>query len=349
LKDKMRILYTGPFDRGSVTRAKLEALTQLGYDIVPIDQNPYLQCVPKFLRKAQLHALIGPGIVQYNRALLDLVYRSKPNLVYVDQGSYLWPETMARLGGSGAHLVHYTSEHIGNRMYQYWYRHFWPGLRYYDAHIVTNKLSRNLLEERGAKNIVMSEFGYDAAVHRPPILSEAERRSFAADLLFIGHWEPTTARMIAALRRASHSVKVWGKGWWRAWNLSDRSSIMPIPHEDYAKAIAAAKIGLCFLSKWMRNESCGRTFEIPAIGTFLLAERTAEQLSYFADGKEAAFFSSAQELIDKAKHFLAHDEERRIIARAGHERCGKSGYTYKDRIKHDIEAVLERLARATAA
>lgn len=345
----MRILYTGPLGVGSATRFRLEGLIELGYDVVPLDQNAYLAHGPKLFRKIQSHALLGPGIVSYNRALLDLVRGSRPDLVYIDVGSYIWPQTIAKLHGSGAPLVHYTSEYLGNRRYGYWYRHFWPAVRDYDVHIVSNKLSRRMLEERGVKKVVMSEFSYDPASHLRPQLSDSERRAFDTDFLFIGHWEPATARMIEALRTAGTSVKVWGHGWWRAWRPGDRSPIKPIPAQDYAKAIACARIGLCFLSKWNQNESCGRTFEIPAIGTFLLAERTTQQTSYFIEGKEAAFFGSPEELVEKASYFLSHEAERDAIARAGHDRCLQSGYTYKDRIKHDIEAVLESLRRASAA
>src|SRR6266542_6306175 len=91
--------------------------------------------------------------------------------------------------------------------------------------------------------------------------------------------------------------------------------------------LAAARVSLCFLSKINRNECCGRTFEIPAIGGFLLAERTPEQTSYFAPEKEAVFFDSEQELVEKARHFVGHDFEREAIARAGHDRCRRSPYT----------------------
>jgi hypothetical protein len=318
---------------------------ELGHEITPLDQDPYLNRLPTLLRKGQMHSLVGPGIAAYNRDLLDLAGRTKPDWLYVDQAVYLWPRTVARLRETGARLVHYTSEYLGSKRYWYWYRHFWPAATVYDAHIMTNEISRRLLEERGSKVIVMSEFGYDPAVHFPPALTEAERKAFATDLIFIGHWEPATERMILALRRAGISVKVWGRGWWRAWRLQDRADIRPIATKDYPKAIASANVALCFLSKWMRNQCCGRTFEIPAIGTLLLAERTPEQTSYFAEGKEAIFFGSSEELVEKARYCLRNQKERDAIARAGHDRCMRSGYTYKDRIKHDIEAVAERLSR----
>jgi hypothetical protein len=186
----------------------------------------------------------------------------------------------------------------------------------------------------------MTKFGYDPSVHFPPSLTDDDRGSLASELLFIGHSEPTTGRMINTLQQAGLPVRVWGKGWRLAWNLRDRREIRPIPNQDYAKAIALAKVSLCFLSKLNRNECCGRTFEIPAIGGFLLAERTLEQTSYFAAEREAVFFGSEQELLRKARHFLEFDTERETIARAGHDRCLRSAYTYKDRVEVELQELL---------
>jgi len=44
-------------------------------------------------------------------------------------------------------------------------------------------------------------------------------------------------------------------------------------------------------------------------------------LKYYEEGKEIACFASPEELVDKVRYYLANEDERLRIAKAGHERC----------------------------
>ena len=60
----------------------------------------------------------------------------------------------------------------------------------------------------------------------------------------------------------------------------------------------------------------------------------------FEEGKEAMFFSSNEELLRKTEDLIQHPEKCREIARAGRERCLKSGYSNREMIR----SVLSRIA-----
>lgn len=64
----------------------------------------------------------------------------------------------------------------------------------------------------------------------------------------------------------------------------------------------------------------GRNFEVPGCGGFLLSGEAQELDRYYDIGKEIETFATLDELIDKARHHLAHDDARRAIADAGHAR-----------------------------
>ena len=72
---------------------------------------------------------------------------------------------------------------------------------------------------------------------------------------------------------------------------------------DYARALTGAKIAIGLLSKRIPETTTTRSFEIPACGTMLLAERTQDHQALFEEGVEAEFFDSAEECADKARFY----------------------------------------------
>ena len=64
-------------------------------------------------------------------------------------------------------------------------------------------------------------------------------------------------------------------------------------------------------------------------------------MELFEEGKEAEFFASTDELVDKARFYCGNESARLRIANAGLERCVKSKYAYI----HRLTAVLNELAR----
>jgi spore maturation protein CgeB len=83
-----------------------------------------------------------------------------------------------------------------------------------------------------------------------------------------------------------------------------------------------------------------RTFEVPACGSFMLAERSEEQRAMFVEDREAVFFSNTEELCDKVRYYLAHDDLRRRIAQAGFDRVTSGRNTYRDRLSVLMDQIL---------
>ena len=140
----------------------------------------------------------------------------------------------------------------------------------------------------------------------------------ALRILMVGEIEPllTAGARFAAFRELGVEIEA------TAWSGG-----------EYARAIRCFDVNVGIVSKWNRNHTASRTFQIPAIGGFLLHERNEVVTRYFREGVEAEFFGSADELLEKCRHYLAHPEERRRVAEAGRRRCHESGYFEVDRVR----------------
>jgi spore maturation protein CgeB len=62
-------------------------------------------------------------------------------------------------------------------------------------------------------------------------------------------------------------------------------------------------------------------------------------LELFEEGKEAEFFDSEQELLDKVRYYLTHKDKRERIANAGRKRCLTSGYDNESCMRRYIEII----------
>jgi len=76
----------------------------------------------------------------------------------------------------------------------------------------------------------------------------------------------------------------------------------------------------------------GRNFEVPGCGGFMLTEGADDLERYYENGKEVVCFAGRDDLVEKVRHYLQHDNERAAIAKAGHERTIRD-HTYAIRFK----------------
>ena len=199
------------------------------------------------------------------------------------------------------------------------------------------------LPSLGAKNVVFVEQAFDRNIHRPFQVNDKDRIEFGSDVSFVGSYEKTRAKRALFLAESNVKVRVWGNGWrkWVGKHPGLKIENTPLYNKNYIKALCATKINLGFLRKINRDLHTSRTFEIPACGGFMLAERTSEHQRLFEENKEAVYFdiNNPKELLEKVRYYLDHEEERETIAKAGHKRCLKSGYSHHDRLAWMLKQV----------
>jgi hypothetical protein len=263
------------------------------------------------------------------------------DLLWIDKGLTIHARTLklARASQRDCRIVGFSPDDMLNPANQS--RHFAPGLPLYDFYVSTKSFNVDELQALGCPKVLFMENAYDPHTHRPLPVGERDRLRLGGPVGFIGQWEPARAESLRGLALAGIPVRVWGYTWERMRNAPPalRLENQPCWGDEYARAICAFDINLCFLRKSNRDLQTQRTVEIPACGAFMLAERTEEHLRLFTEGREADFFSSDQELIEKTRYYLANPEERRQIALRGRQRCLRDGYSYQERLSRALDRI----------
>ena len=334
----MKYLYTASLVGSGTCEARRCGLIDMGREVVTLSFEPFFR-YPAFLgplgrkfNSLQTLSGIGPSIWQYNRCLLAVARQHRPDVLWVDKGHYVSRATLQTIKReTGAFLVCYNTDDICYSR-NGWRLHL-PSIEEYDIYFTTNRFNVEELKALGARQVILTQLGYNRNLFKPHVVTEAEAQRLGASVGFIGHWEPATEALFLQLIDLGLPLRVRGSSWHRAKNkrrLKHVTELGAVPKDEFAKAIISTKINLGVNSAQSRNLSSGRTFEIPAAGGFLLAQRTIEHQAFYDEGKEAEFFGSADELVDKAHYYLKHNVEREKIALAGHARCVTSGYSWQE-------------------
>jgi spore maturation protein CgeB len=339
----MRILYIGQLWEGGTALERMKILNGLGHSTVPFDVSPFLAGRSRLLSSMAGRFNTGPIVSEMNRALMEQAGKQQGiSYIWVDKGVWIFPETLRHWKHmTGAQAVHYTPD---AQIHWQRSRHFMAGIPIYDALVTTKEWEIDAYKKAGARRVILTYQGYDSRFY-PRKVRAAERSAFDSDVCFIGfHAQPHYAERLHSLSSLGIRLRIWGDAWPRYAKRYSWAEPFVGPGlwgERYPTALACARIGLGLLGKHIPETSTTRTFEIPAMGTFLLAERTALHQQLFDEGKEAEFFSSDDEMLDKTRFYLKNEQAREQIASAGRLRCEKSGYSSTELLTTIIKTVEE--------
>lgn len=339
----MKLLYFGTLAEGTTSLQRLEALHRLAGHLYAVDQRLFIGDYPTrtLWVRIQLRAGLAflPLFAQTGAALAREVRRYRPEVVWVDGGYCLSLQALRRIKeDSGAVLVHYTPDSLKAPG---WYS-FMRSLPEYDLVITTKPQDLEIYRTHGAKQVLLSHLGYDPRLHRPLNLGPEEMERFACDVAFVGvRMEHRAQSLCRLVREVPCRLHLYGRGWDEG---ATGKYLAPLARgwvhgDDYAKALSGAKICLAFLNRKVGDTYTTRSLEIPACGAFMLAERTPVHLELFEEDREAAYFESDAELVDKVKYYLKHDQLRQRIAEAGHAKLRRLGFTWEDHLKTCLQTV----------
>jgi spore maturation protein CgeB len=329
----MKILLVGTFLPGRMELSYERAFRQLGCEVKRFDTSEVKWILNNFWE---------PVI---NKRIWRDLNNLKPDLVLVIKGYCLWPKTIKKIRELKRCLVFcFNSDNPFNLISRgASNKNILSSIPYYDCYFTFSRRFIEFIRRQGAERVEYLPFGFDPDLHYPVSLTDIEKQKYGNDIVFVGNWDEEREYWLKFLK--NFDLGIWGENYWRRrckdkdLRLKWRRKAMY--GEDMSRVLNSSKISLNILRVQNKGSHNMRTFEAPACGAFVLAERSDEAREFFEEDKEAVYFSTPEELRDKARYYLEHDEERRKIARAGYQRCMTSDYSYLDRTKKILKVYEE--------
>ncbi len=336
-----RILIYGETFRGSMPHSVLSALTRLGYDAVIFDYRKYLSNLDgnRYLKKA---ANITDKIFfekrcrDINRHFLQQIDNFKPDLILVIKGMHIVSLTLEKIAQIGVPVVNWHADDFFNPVWVTPYTA--DTFKLYDIHFSSRPHLFPEYKNKGAKQLEYLEFCFDPTICYP--IEDNTQEKY--DITFIGTWSKIRQRQIKNLARF-FKIHIWGGSWHYMKKMPGAKNIRLMYRradlENFSRVVNNSKICLNFLTPENRDQTNLRNFEIPACQGFQLCNRTDQLAKIFKHDHAIALYQTEQELIDKARYYLEHQNERLEIARQGFGIVTNDNHTFLSRCKQIIFAV----------
>ena len=344
----MRMLFIGDLNSHTESSSKENAFRELGLDVSTLSSEriPYLpglgnaSGLPDKLRRRFLPMR---DINQINTKLKLMASNGTLesfDIIWSDKAINIRPDVLQKIRDAcpNSKIIFASGDNVA--LPEFRNKAFENTIHIFDAVITSKSDTISQLKKLGANDVYYIPKAFD---ERWPMRLRKPEKCY--DISFVGSFEKERAHSMLELARAGFEVNIWGNGWkkWKVKHENFHVHGFPVYQDDLIEIIETTKINLCFLRKLAKDKSTNRTFEIPACGGFMLAERTTEQRGFFAESVAAEFFETESELIAKTQYYLENDELRNRVAHVGHQTCLSSGYGYIDRCKQFLEQVLPKI------
>lgn len=349
----MKLLFLGSLSANWMSGwQRCETLRQLVTEVVPFCQNTFLALgQPSCWRRlCDGFEFDEEAVAGFNREWLQKICACRPDVAWLEWPKLLRGETVAAARKRLPHcqfVAFFDDNPFGARTDEEWqWRIFFEAIPEYDLHFVKRPCDIAELQQRGARRAELFMHGYFEPLFHPADAAgmPSNEGGHNYDVTFVGtaldHRVPFIHQLMA---RERLPLIVFGHRWHRTlFYHFHRPHFRPaVLGKAYADVLRRSRVNLAFVSSSNRDEYTMRTFEIPACGGFMLAERTPAHQELFGEGEEVEFFSSVEECADKARFYIKNDAARQRVAQAGYDRCVEEDYSLKRRLR-DALALIER-------
>jgi hypothetical protein len=270
--------------------------------------------------------------INLNKKILSLCKESNIDLLIIIKGLNIDKELLMKLKSLNPRIkiINWTCDDLALAHNQS--QDFIESAPIYDL-IYTSKsenIKNNELIKLGFKKVIFYYQRFSKKYHRKPSIENIKTKY---DVFFAGYAEEERFQYMNYLAKNGVIVDVFGNGWNKlSYKLRKHKNLKihykPVVGNEYSLSIFTSTINLCFLRVLNRDIHTARSVEIPACGGFMLGQRTEEHDFLFKEGKEADYFSTKKECLEKVKYYINNINIRSEIAENGYLRTRNSDYSY---------------------
>jgi hypothetical protein len=300
----------------------------------PRGRNKFERGAIKLLSKTFLPPLLNQGLV-------TRVKKFQPDFTLIIKGTGIYPTTLEKIKAiRKTSLVNYAPDDPFNAASCG--EEIRDSIPYYDFYACTKKAIIQDVLNAGCKHAEFVPFAFSPKEHFPEAPgTRAEITRMRCDVVFIGGADAHRVEYFTALQKNSElKVHLYGNYWGQYPEL--RSSYRGYAYgRTFRMALGSAKIAPGFVRHSNRDGHSMRTFEIPACGGFLLAERTEEHEEMFEEDKVSVFFDSIDEFSDKIIYYSKNEKVRNDISNLGFDRIVNGDESYRKRLKSILDCIAD--------
>jgi spore maturation protein CgeB len=347
----MKILLVGEYQWFWYEKAIEKGFLSLGHQVNSFKIVDYFKIFKKnhiepiFISKykeIQYRLKFGLTVKKINKDLINKVISFQPDLIFFYRPVHIYKKTYDLLKEkSNSVLISYFNDDPFSEKSSYLkWRHFINSIGRFDINYIARYKNCKEYEKFNSNRTIYLGHFYVRDIHYKNVNDKKER-----DVIFAGHYENDfRVDCIESILSNGIDFSLYGGGWNNFIKKSENNLLLrkfypvhPVIGNEYRDKIAQAKIALCFLSKLNNDDSTSRSFEIPAIGTFMLSEYSDLLANIFKEGEEVEFFRSSGELLDKVKFYLKNDEAREKVAMKGFEKVINGKFSSYDKVKQILD------------
>ena len=274
-----------------------------------------------------------PWLSYMNNRLLDLVQRTKPDILFLSRGETIRPETLWKIRQKTQTLI--VNVFTDNPLTIGKFEAIEPCHHFF----VKDTYVRDTLRKAGLNNVRYLPQCTNADVSRPYMLDEKEKELFGAEVSLVGSQYAYRLKMVNELE--GYNLSLWGKGWSK---VSDKRILQSVRGGDIRgskKARVFSGSAISLNPHHPLNDIRGtnsRTFDIAACRGFQLSDDKEDLRDLLKVNEEIVCFKTVDELKKLIGYYLSHPDERLQLAEAGHRRVLKD-HTYDNRVREILDII----------